>query len=279
MAKFVWQPQGQQPMAFAIRQERVAVGRDAGNDIRLPEPAVSARHAVVITRMSQSTVHDLNSSNGTWVNGKKVESQQLRHGDTVQFGRLAMTFVDEATATQQPGKSPTTLRDPPAPTITLGGRAGAAMQATGAFRVPVAPPAVRPAEPDAPELAELDRLMGSIRTHRASEQKNDHQRHDELVADWRKTMELCAALKGKLGGEPRVRFFDVSERRNEVVIRVEKKPGQPTQLLMLTLGHPDTRDKAPDGIWMRQSSHADRRYDKSAEVMRDLVTSIAHLLA
>ena len=122
MAKLVWQPPGQEPMAFAIRQERVAVGRDAGNDVRLPEPAVSSRHAVIITRMNVSTVHDLNSSNGTWINGKRIESQSLQHGDVVQFGRLSMTYIDESNAASAPQAKSARGATQRESTVSLGAR-------------------------------------------------------------------------------------------------------------------------------------------------------------
>ena len=276
MAKFVWQPPGQEPMAFAIRQERVAVGRDAGNDIRLPEAAVSARHAVIITRMGLSTVHDLNSSNGTWVNSKRIESQQLRHGDVVQFGRLSMNYIDESDAASRQPRNTTTQRDA---TVTLGAPpprpAMANPNATGAFAIP-APAAVAP---DAPDLAELDRLMGSIRSFRSGEAKQNDQKRNEMLEEWKKVMGYCGALKTRLASEPKVRYFEISDRRNEVVVRIERVPGQPTQLLMLTWGHMEQRERAEDGIWMRQPGQADKRYEKCADAMRDLVTTIAHMVA
>lgn len=275
MAKFVWQPPGQQPMAFAIRQERVAVGRDAGNDIRLPEAAVSARHAVIITRAGVTTVHDLNSSNGTWINGQRIESQQLRHGDVVQFGRLAMNFVDESDSASRPSaRVGSTQRNA---TVTLSGGQRPAMpnpSATSAFHAPA--PQL---PPGAPDLSELDRLLGSIRGYRSDEQQQSNQKREEMLLEWKKVMDYCTALKAKLSSEARVRYFEVSERRNEVVVRVEKVPGQPTQLVMLTWGHIEQKERMSDGIWLRQPGQADKRYEKCAETTRDLVTTLAHLLA
>ena len=263
-------------MAFAIRQERVGVGRDAGNDIRLPEPAVSARHAVVITRMGQSTLHDLNSSNGTWVNGHKIESQLLQHGDVVQFGRLSMTFIDESSAASAPatGQSGNTQRDA---TVKVGAppelnKTG--FTVTGAHHQSPSPQAA----PQAPDVADLDRLMGAIRDYRKGETEQSEKKREEMFQEWQKVMGYCTALKTRLNSEPRVRFFEVSERRNEVVIRVEAAVGQPTQMVMLTWGHAEQRECALDGVWMRQPGQLDKRYEKCADVMRDLVPTIAHML-
>lgn len=259
-------------MAFAIRQERVAVGRDADNDIRLPEAAVSARHAVVITRMGLSTVHDLNSSNGTWVNGKRIESQQLRHGDVVQFGRLSMNYIDESDAVgRQPGNAPTQRNA----TVSLRTSPQHPAMVNPNAAVPPPPAAV----PDTPDLAELDRLMGSIRSFRSGEAKQNDQKRNEMLEEWKKVMGYCGALKTRLASEPKVRYFEISDRRNEVVVRIERVPGQPTQLLMLSWGHMEQRERAEDGIWMRQPGQADKRYEKCAEAMRDLVTTIAHMVA
>ena len=85
-------------------------------------------------------------------------------------------------------------------------------------------------------------------------------------------------MKTRLAGESRIRYFEVSERRHEIVLRVVRSEGQPNRLLSLTWGHPDQRDKAPDGIWVRASGVQDRRYEKSAEAVRELVAQLALFL-
>lgn len=280
MAKFVWQPPGQEPMAFAVTQERVAVGRDAGNDIRLPEPAVSSRHAVIITRMGQATVHDLNSSNGTWINGKRIESQRLAHGDVVQFGRLSMTYIDESNAASAPASKASRGNTQRESTVSLGARPilppvpKLNPNATGAFHAPLQAP-----KPDAPDVSELDRLLGAIRQYRSGEDQETVKKRETMFQEWGQVMQYCTALKSRLASETRVRYFEISERRNEVVIRIERTPGQPTSLVMLTWGPLDQRDRVPDGIWMRRPGEPDKRYEKCADVSRDLVTTIAHMLA
>lgn len=276
MAKLVWQMAGQEPVSFALRQERVAVGRDAVNDIRLPEAAVSGRHAVLITRMGQSTVHDLNSSNGSWVNGTRIESQQLQHGDTLQFGRLSMTFIDESSATalhQAPGRGNTQRNA----TVRLNDIPPEAAMLPSPPPAPHATSLTQAA--DAPDMSELDRLMGAIRTYRSSEDQQNAKKQEESLQEWKKVLSYCDALKTRLNNEPRVRYFEISDRRSEVVIRIERNAGQPTQMLMLTRGHMDQRQHAQDGIWLRQTAQADKRYETCADVMRDVVTTVARMLA
>lgn len=264
MAKLVWQPQGQAAIAFSLQHERVAVGRDAGNDVRLLDATVSAQHAVVITRAGQSIVHDLGSSNGTWVNDKRIEAGTLRHGDMVCFARVQMHFLhDEQDADAEIEKATARLSG----TLAIDARPYAA-------QAPAAEPAPQPAD-----VAELDRLLGSIRRFRDDEQAQARARRQRLLEEWQKVVQYGHALKEKLADEPRVKYFEVSERRGEIVVRIERSRGQPPWLLMLTCGHLELRTPAGEGIWMRQSETADRRFDNGQDAVRDFVACIAHLLA
>jgi predicted component of type VI protein secretion system len=68
-----------------------AIGRDAGNDISLPDEAASARHAVLEQRDEEWWIEDLGSTNGTLVNGVKIEKRErIRFGDEIAIGRVAM---------------------------------------------------------------------------------------------------------------------------------------------------------------------------------------------
>lgn len=264
MAKLVWQPTGQAAIAFSLQHERVAVGRDPGNDVRLMDLAVSAQHAVIITRAGPSIVHDLNSSNGTWVNGKRIEASTLRHGDSVCFGRVLMHFLhDEKDADAVVEKATAQL-------------SGTLVIDSGSPAVPVP---VLTTGADHPGVDELDRLLGSIRRFRDDEQAQAESRRQRLLDEWRKVVQYGHALKEKLASEPRVKYFEVSERRNEIVVRIERGRDQPLRLLMLTCGHLELRTLAGEGIWMRETDSADRRFDNGQDALRDFVASIAHWLA
>jgi|SRR2546428_1334173 len=68
-----------------------AIGRDAGNDIALPDEAASARHAVLEQRDEEWWIEDLGSTNGTLVNGVKIEKRErVRFGDEIAIGRVAL---------------------------------------------------------------------------------------------------------------------------------------------------------------------------------------------
>ena len=68
------------------------VGRSEESDIALNDPSVSRSHAVIDTEGDAPTVRDLGSTNGTFVNGRRVQREALRDGDDVRFGNTRMRF-------------------------------------------------------------------------------------------------------------------------------------------------------------------------------------------
>ncbi|MEM7283830.1 MAG: AAA family ATPase [Pseudomonadota bacterium] len=81
---------------FQLHQGRMIVGRTADNDIQINSEYVSRHHAQVITSVKGSTVEDLNSTNGIYVNSQRVKKRKLRHGDEVEIGtHFLQYFVEE----------------------------------------------------------------------------------------------------------------------------------------------------------------------------------------
>lgn len=89
---------------FLLDKPQINIGRSEDNDISLDDPLVSGRHAVVtitasaFTGASSVTLQDLNSTNGTRVNGKSTHQTQLKQGDLVQIGRSVFRFHDDSRA-------------------------------------------------------------------------------------------------------------------------------------------------------------------------------------
>ncbi len=70
-----------------------AIGRHSGNDIALDDPSVSGQHAEIAWVRNRWWVSDLGSTNGTLVNGSRIDSSSpLEPGDLVQFGRVSGRF-------------------------------------------------------------------------------------------------------------------------------------------------------------------------------------------
>jgi hypothetical protein len=71
------------------------VGRGADADLRLPDTGVSRRHVDVRFDGNGAVLHDLGSTNGTTVNGHRVQSWQLQHGDVVRLGHTVLVYRQE----------------------------------------------------------------------------------------------------------------------------------------------------------------------------------------
>ena len=65
----------------------VTIGRSQDNDLRLSEPTVSSYHAKIFTYLNASYIEDLQSSNGTFINGKRIEKHTLKPGDVLKLGQ------------------------------------------------------------------------------------------------------------------------------------------------------------------------------------------------
>ena len=79
-----------------ITKDRTTLGRRPYNDVVIDNLAISGEHAVFQMTGHDVFIEDLNSTNGTYVNGKAAKKQQLVNGDTVEVGKYKIKFVAEA---------------------------------------------------------------------------------------------------------------------------------------------------------------------------------------
>jgi pSer/pThr/pTyr-binding forkhead associated (FHA) protein len=114
-----------------LTKDRTSLGRRPYNDIVIDNLAVSGEHAVLQMSDNEVYLEDLNSTNGTYVNGRAVKKQLLQNNDTVEIGKYKIKYMTEA------------AQDGPA--------AGTAVKAVAAE---LAAPAARPDRAAAPELAD-----------------------------------------------------------------------------------------------------------------------------
>jgi serine phosphatase RsbU (regulator of sigma subunit) len=94
---------------FHLWKERVTVGRARSCDVFLPDQWLSRQHAEIRRRNSDYFVADLESKNGTLLNGERVgEERRLRHGDVISLGEHQLTFstVDEPEREEEPEAAP-----------------------------------------------------------------------------------------------------------------------------------------------------------------------------
>ena len=79
-----------------LTKDRTSLGRRPYNDIVIDNLAVSGEHAVLQTSGHDVYLEDLNSTNGTYVNGKAIKKQLLQNSDTVEIGKYKIKYVNEA---------------------------------------------------------------------------------------------------------------------------------------------------------------------------------------
>src|SRR6218665_1724913 len=96
-----------------LTKERTTLGRRPYNDVVIDNLAVSGEHAALLMNGSEVLLEDLNSTNGTYVNGKAVKKQPLQNGDTIEVGKYKIKFVNETEASGfdktmlfKPGEAP-----------------------------------------------------------------------------------------------------------------------------------------------------------------------------
>jgi hypothetical protein len=82
------------PHAFPLEANVVTVGRGLNNDLIVEDPRVSRQHAQIRFKSRRYFIGDLGSTNGTYINGTQVTTDQVLHdGDIVSFGGLEMRFA------------------------------------------------------------------------------------------------------------------------------------------------------------------------------------------
>jgi len=84
---------GQPDEVFEISKTETLIGRAPTCDLQIPDDSMSREHAVVICDGADASLEDLQSTNGVKVNGKRVRSSELDHGDEIEIGQTTMVFT------------------------------------------------------------------------------------------------------------------------------------------------------------------------------------------
>ena len=80
---------------FILDKEVMTVGRKEDNDICIENLAVSGHHAKLLTIFDDSFLEDLDSTNGTFVNGNAIKKHPLKNGDVITIGKHELRFINE----------------------------------------------------------------------------------------------------------------------------------------------------------------------------------------
>jgi len=110
MGKLTIKPQKGTAREIGLKLGDMSVGRSSSCDIVLKDDkSVSSRHALIKTVGNKSTIEDLNSTNGTFIDTKRIQKHELAHGETIIIGEYQMLYRDvvalDAPAFGQPTKS------------------------------------------------------------------------------------------------------------------------------------------------------------------------------
>ena len=99
MAKLVLLSAGMTGRAYDLKVEKTTIGRVEDNAFQIPEPSVSSHHCEVLLHGSDVVVRDLNSTNGTFINGEKVATESpLKLGQILRLGQIEMRLENDAMA-------------------------------------------------------------------------------------------------------------------------------------------------------------------------------------
>lgn len=126
MAKLVLSLDGVVIKEVQLTKDKTTLGRRPYNDIVIDNLAVSGEHAFLQMVGSDFYIEDLNSTNGTYINGKAVKKQQLRAEDVIEVGKYKIRFLlddfgaHDKTMILRPGQLPTSTERPVAPPIAVG---------------------------------------------------------------------------------------------------------------------------------------------------------------
>src|SRR3990172_1392928 len=109
MARLILSLDGQVLAEYNMMKERYTLGRLPDNDVRIDNAAVSGHHGLVINILNDSFLEDLNSTNGTYVNGKLIKKHALQHGDVITIGHHHLRFVDSQVESAEPDEFERTM--------------------------------------------------------------------------------------------------------------------------------------------------------------------------
>ncbi len=95
MAKLLITRAGKNPMHFFIEGERIVAGRVESCALFLDAPGVSKEHAAILTVGNDHILEDMGSTNGTLVNGEKIQRHILQNRDLIEIGPFRIQYVNQ----------------------------------------------------------------------------------------------------------------------------------------------------------------------------------------
>lgn len=95
MAKLIVSIDGVVIREVELNKERTSIGRRPYNDVVIDNLAVSGEHAALVRNGNDFLAEDLNSTNGSYLNGKALKRERLNNGDILEIGKYKIKFIAE----------------------------------------------------------------------------------------------------------------------------------------------------------------------------------------
>jgi|ERR1022692_1124114 pSer/pThr/pTyr-binding forkhead associated (FHA) protein len=108
MAKLVVLSPEQKGRSYELKVDKTTIGRVEDNTFQITESSVSSHHCEVLLRGSDVVIKDLNSTNGSFINGEKISESVLKPGQTLRLGQIELRLEagDSTTTPPVPGAPP-----------------------------------------------------------------------------------------------------------------------------------------------------------------------------
>lgn len=96
MVKLVLLSPGMTGRTHELKADKTTIGRVEDNTFQIPEPSVSSHHCEILLKGNEVIVKDLNSTNGTYINGQKNTEGPLKPGQILRLGQVEMRLETDA---------------------------------------------------------------------------------------------------------------------------------------------------------------------------------------
>jgi len=114
MAKLVVLSAGLNGRTHELNVDKTTIGRVDDNTFQIADPSVSSHHCEVLLRGSDVVIKDLNSTNGSFINGEKITETVLKPGQTLRLGQIELQLLTEGMPIPAPTAAPAPAPSAPA---------------------------------------------------------------------------------------------------------------------------------------------------------------------
>jgi pSer/pThr/pTyr-binding forkhead associated (FHA) protein len=131
MPKLVVLSEGLTGRSYELKVEKTTVGRLDDNSFQIPEQSVSSHHCEILLKGNDVIVKDLNSTNGTYINGEKITEKTLKPGQILRLGTIEVRLEGDGAATGAAAPQEKKKMDPNTRVIPRGVKLNEFEQGTG----------------------------------------------------------------------------------------------------------------------------------------------------